>query len=42
MTHSLLGGAGLALLGALLMWRLFREHAYWRLEAIRKQFLAKE
>jgi membrane-bound metal-dependent hydrolase YbcI (DUF457 family) len=31
MTHSLLGGAGLALLGALLMWRLFREHAYWRL-----------
>ena len=31
MTHSLLGGAGLALLGALLLWRLFREHAYWRL-----------
>ena len=30
MTHSLLGGAGLALLGALLMWRLFREHTYWR------------
>jgi membrane-bound metal-dependent hydrolase YbcI (DUF457 family) len=31
MTHSLLGGAGLALLGALLLWRLFREHSYWRL-----------
>ena len=31
MTHSLLGGAGLALLGALLLWGLFREHAYWRL-----------
>jgi membrane-bound metal-dependent hydrolase YbcI (DUF457 family) len=31
MTHSLLGGAGLALLGALLLWRLFREHPYWRL-----------
>ena len=31
MTHSLLGGAGLALLGALLLWRLFRAHAYWRL-----------
>ena len=30
MTHSLLGGAGLALLGALLLWGLFREHAYWR------------
>jgi membrane-bound metal-dependent hydrolase YbcI (DUF457 family) len=31
MTHSLLGGAGLALLGALLLWRLFREPTYWRL-----------
>jgi membrane-bound metal-dependent hydrolase YbcI (DUF457 family) len=31
MTHSLLGGAGLALLGALLLRRLFREHPYWRL-----------
>jgi inner membrane protein len=31
MTHSLLGGAGLALVGALLLWRLFREHPYWRL-----------
>jgi membrane-bound metal-dependent hydrolase YbcI (DUF457 family) len=31
MTHSLLGGAGLALLGALLLWGLFREHAYGRL-----------
>jgi membrane-bound metal-dependent hydrolase YbcI (DUF457 family) len=31
MTHSLLGGAGLALLGALLLWGLFRAHAYWRL-----------
>jgi membrane-bound metal-dependent hydrolase YbcI (DUF457 family) len=31
MTHSLLGGAGLALLGALLLWRLFREHPYWHL-----------
>jgi hypothetical protein len=31
MTHSLLGGAGLALLGALLLWRLFRAHSYWRL-----------
>jgi membrane-bound metal-dependent hydrolase YbcI (DUF457 family) len=31
MTHSLLGGAGLALLGALLLWRLFRAHPYWRL-----------
>ncbi|HEY5869155.1 MAG TPA: metal-dependent hydrolase [Candidatus Tectomicrobia bacterium] len=31
MTHSLLGGAGLTLLGALLLWRLFRAHPYWRL-----------
>jgi membrane-bound metal-dependent hydrolase YbcI (DUF457 family) len=31
MTHSLLGGAGLALLGALLLWRFLREHPYWRL-----------
>src|SRR5262249_47382461 len=31
MTHSLLGGAGLALLGALLLWKLFRAHPYWRL-----------
>jgi membrane-bound metal-dependent hydrolase YbcI (DUF457 family) len=31
MTHSLLGGAGLALLGALLLWGLCREHAYGRL-----------
>src|SRR5262249_48183582 len=31
MTHSLLGGAGLALLGALLLRRLFRAHPYWRL-----------
>ena len=31
MTHSLLGGAGLALLGALLLWRLFRAPPYWRL-----------
>jgi membrane-bound metal-dependent hydrolase YbcI (DUF457 family) len=31
MTHSLLGGAGLALLGAFLLWRLFRTHSYWRL-----------
>lgn len=30
-THSLFGGAGLALLGALIAWRLLREHAYWRL-----------
>ena len=30
-THSLLGGAGLALLGALILWRLLRERAYWRL-----------
>ena len=31
MTHSLLGGAGLALLGALLLWGCLREHSYWRL-----------
>ena len=31
MTHSLLGGAGLALLGALLLWGFFCAHAYWRL-----------
>src|SRR6266700_6030604 len=31
MTHSLLGGAGLALLGALVLWGFFRTHAYWRL-----------
>ncbi len=31
MTHSLLGGAGLALLGALLLRGLLREHTYWRL-----------
>jgi membrane-bound metal-dependent hydrolase YbcI (DUF457 family) len=31
MTHSLLGGAGLALLGALLLSRLVRAHTYWRL-----------
>jgi membrane-bound metal-dependent hydrolase YbcI (DUF457 family) len=31
MTHSLLGGAGLALLGALLLWGFFRQHTYWRL-----------
>jgi inner membrane protein len=31
MTHSLLGGAGLALLGALLLWRLLHTHPYWRL-----------
>ena len=31
MTHSLLGGAGLALLSALLLWRFLREHGYWRL-----------
>ena len=31
MTHSLLGGAGLAFLGALVLWGLFRAHAYWRL-----------
>ena len=31
MTHSLLGGTALALLGALLLWRIFRAHAYWHL-----------
>src|SRR5262249_20683859 len=31
MTHSVLGGAGLALLCALLLGRLFRAHSYWRL-----------
>jgi len=31
MTHSLLGGAGLALLSALLLRRFIREHTYWRL-----------
>jgi inner membrane protein len=31
MTHSLLGGAGLTLLGALLLWGFLREHTYWRL-----------
>jgi membrane-bound metal-dependent hydrolase YbcI (DUF457 family) len=31
MTHSFLGGTGLALLGALLLWGLFRAHPYWRL-----------
>src|SRR6266567_5858474 len=31
MTHSLLGGAGLALLGALLLWGFLREHTYWHL-----------
>jgi membrane-bound metal-dependent hydrolase YbcI (DUF457 family) len=31
MTHSFVGGTGLALLGALMLWGLFREHAYWRL-----------
>ena len=31
MTHSLVGGAGLALLGALLLRRFIREHTYWRL-----------
>ena len=31
MTHSLLGGAGLALLGALLLRGFLREHTYWRL-----------
>src|SRR5215475_1213852 len=29
-THSLLGGAGLALLGAALLWSLWRIHPYWR------------
>src|SRR5215468_8013925 len=31
MTHSFLGGAGLTLLAALLLWRLFRTHPSWRL-----------
>jgi membrane-bound metal-dependent hydrolase YbcI (DUF457 family) len=31
MTHSFFGGTGLALLGALILWGLFRTHAYWRL-----------
>ena len=31
MTHSLLGGAGLAFLGALLLRGFLREHTYWRL-----------
>jgi membrane-bound metal-dependent hydrolase YbcI (DUF457 family) len=31
MTHSLLGGAGLVLLGALVLWGLLRERAYGRL-----------
>jgi membrane-bound metal-dependent hydrolase YbcI (DUF457 family) len=31
MTHSLLGGAGLALLGALLLGGFLRERSYWRL-----------
>jgi membrane-bound metal-dependent hydrolase YbcI (DUF457 family) len=31
MTHSLLGGAGLALLSALLLGRFFRAHPYWHL-----------
>ena len=30
MTHSLFGGAGLALLGAVLLWRAWRSHPYWR------------
>ena len=30
-THSLFGGAGLALLGGLILWCLLRQHAYWRL-----------
>src|SRR5215467_10114415 len=30
MTHSLLGGVGLGLLGALVVWRLCPTHAYWR------------
>ncbi|HSX81485.1 MAG TPA: metal-dependent hydrolase, partial [Candidatus Saccharimonadia bacterium] len=30
MTHSLLGGAGLALLGAGLLWSMWRSHPYWR------------
>jgi membrane-bound metal-dependent hydrolase YbcI (DUF457 family) len=29
-THSLLGGAGLALLGAALLWSVWRSHPYWR------------
>ena len=29
-THSLLGGAGLALLGAALLWSVWRSHSYWR------------
>jgi inner membrane protein len=29
-THSLLGGAGLALLGAALLWSVWRTHPYWR------------
>jgi membrane-bound metal-dependent hydrolase YbcI (DUF457 family) len=31
MTHSFLGGSGLALLGALLLWGFCHTHAYWRL-----------
>jgi membrane-bound metal-dependent hydrolase YbcI (DUF457 family) len=31
MTHSLLGGMGLALLGALVLWGFCRAHEYWRL-----------
>ena len=30
MTHSLFGGAGLALLGAALLWSVWRSHPYWR------------
>src|SRR2546428_6801059 len=29
-THSLCGGAGLALLGAALLWSVWRAHPYWR------------
>src|SRR5882672_2825570 len=29
-THSLFGGAGLALLGAALLWSVWRSHPYWR------------
>src|SRR5499433_2146071 len=29
-THSLLGGAGLALLAAVLLWSVWRAHPYWR------------
>src|SRR5712692_11462008 len=29
-THSLFGGAGLALLGAVLLWSAWRSHPYWR------------